>query len=655
MAGTAVEDRDPWLDALQVARLLAVDPHGLGGVQVHAGHGPVRDAWLTALHAFLPEHTPVYRLPLSVSDDRLLGGLDLSATLQAGRPVLQRGLLTQAHEGLIVAAMAERMSEHTAARLCAALDAGEVLLEREGLRDRSAARIAVVALDESTGDDDPPPARLLERLAFRIDLGSLSPVALQSVLDMHAGQRDPDHQTRDARLQLARVRVTDTALEALCTTALALGIDSLRAPLLALRAARAAAALDERDEVDADDLTLAARLVLAPRATRVPSLASDLEDQQSEPEEAQDKQETQETQDGDESPPAEPPSMQASQTPGQPPEDRPDHAPPEETPDDDAPAELTPEMLDAMVLEAARAALPEGLLHRLGAERAMAQARGKSAGRVGAERAGRQRGRPVGSRPGLPRDGARLAVIDTLRAAAPWQRLRQQAMPAALSSSKSQSASRPRGARVQVRASDFRVMRLQERAQTTTVFAVDASGSSALHRLAEAKGAVELLLAECYVRRDQVAVVAFRGRDAQVLLAPTRSLARARRELSGLPGGGGTPLSQGIETTAALADGLARKGGTPIIVLLTDGKANVAHDGTGGRARALADAQDAAQRLRMAGHACMLIDTSPRPSSDAQDLAKRMGAAYIALPHADAQALSRSVQAASRAATRSAT
>jgi magnesium chelatase subunit D len=437
--------------------------------------------------------------------------------------------------------------------------------------------------------------------------------------------------------------VPEAALEALCTTALALGIDSLRAPLLALRAARAAAALDARDEVDADDLTLAARLVLAPRATRVPTAASADDDEVDEAGEA------------DEA--ADPPPQQA-QTPQASelsPENRQDLEDSSELDQDEQPPALSPEMLDAIVLEAARAAIPEGLLQQLGAERAMAQSRGKSGGRTGAERAGRQRGRPVGSRPGLPRDGARLAVIDTLRAAAPWQRLRQQATPAALASAKSLSTPRPRGARVQVRASDFRVMRLQERAQTTTVFAVDASGSSALHRLAEAKGAVELLLAECYVRRDQVAVVAFRGRGAEVLLAPTRSLARARRELSGLPGGGGTPLSQGIETAAMVADGLARKGGTPIVVLLTDGKANVAHDGTGGRAQALTDAREAAQRLRLAGHACMLIDTSPRPSSDAQDLAQRMGAAYIALPHADAAALSRSVQAASRAVTGSAT
>ena len=103
--------------------------------------------------------------------------------------------------------------------------------------------------------------------------------------------------------------------------------------------------------------------------------------------------------------------------------------------------------------------------------------------------------------------------------------------------------------------SDLRITRLQQRAATATLFVVDASGSSALHRLAEAKGAVELLLAECYVRRDQVGVIAFRGRGAEVLLPPTRSLVRAKRSLAALPGGGGTPLAAGLQ--AALGHGRA--------------------------------------------------------------------------------------------------
>jgi magnesium chelatase subunit D len=210
----------------------------------------------------------------------------------------------------------------------------------------------------------------------------------------------------------------------------------------------------------------------------------------------------------------------------------------------------------------------------------------------------------------------------------------------------------PRPSKIEVRASDFRVARVQERAETTTIFAVDASGSSALNRLAEAKGAVELLLADCYVRRDKVAVIGFRGRSAQVLLAPTRSLVRAKRGLSGLPGGGGTPLAAGISAAAELADTIRRRGGTPVIVVLTDGRGNVALDGTGGRARADTDARQSARRLRASGHTALLIDTSPLPQTSARELAAEMGAAYLPLPRADATSMSRSVQAATAASAR---
>ncbi len=109
---------------------------------------------------------------------------------------------------------------------------------------------------------------------------------------------------------------------------------------------------------------------------------------------------------------------------------------------------------------------------------------------------------------------------------------------------------RPHGG-VEIRREDFRLTRFTRRTPTTVIFAVDASGSSALHRLAETKGAVELLLAECYVRRDRVAPIAFRRQRAELLLPPTRSLARARRNLAGLPGGDATPLAAGIEAAAA--------------------------------------------------------------------------------------------------------
>ena len=623
-----------WADAVQAAALMAVDPHGLGGVALQAAHGPVRDRWLAQLRALLPADRPMRRVPAHVRDDRLLGGLDLAATLQAGRPVSQTGLLAEADGGVLVLAMAERLSDAMAARIGAALDEGRITVARDGLQEVRAARIGIVALDEGVreaGSEESPPARLLERLAFRVDLTAFTPSAVEGfstgaqglwadtagrsndeqVKDASAGEDTPAQAILAAQARLGQVTVDDATLEALCATAEALGIDSLRAPVFAVRAARAAAALDGRLSVEAQDAALAARLVLGPRATRLP------------PQDPAD-----DAAPVDASEPTPP-----SQSEPAPPDASQKNTPP---PDDPTSAQAESSLEDR-VLDAARAAIPQGLLALLSGGM-MPSGRGRGGGRMGAQHEGRLRGRPAGTRPGQPRDGGRLALIDTLRAAAPWQSMRRAQRPATRTS---------QIAPIEIRASDFRIARLRERRETTTIFAVDASGSAALHRLAEAKGAVELLLAECYVRRDRVAVVAFRGRAAEVLLAPTRSLTRAKRSLAGLPGGGGTPLAAGIDAVADLADATARRGGAPVIVLLTDGRANVARNGTGGRAQADADARLAARRVRLAAHPCMLIDTSPQPQALGRALAAELGGTYMALPHADADKLSRAVQAVS--------
>jgi magnesium chelatase subunit D len=266
------------------------------------------------------------------------------------------------------------------------------------------------------------------------------------------------------------------------------------------------------------------------------------------------------------------------------------------------------------------------------------QARAAAAGRSGELMKNQNRGRPVGTRRAEPRSGARLHILETLRAAAPWQRLRQQ------------KADGPK--RIQVRREDFHVVRFRQRRPTTTLFVVDASGSAALHRLAEAKGAVELLLAECYVRRDKVAVLAFRGDGCELLLPPTRSLARAKRSLAALPGGGGTPLAAGIEAARELAAQIGRAGETPIVVMLTDGRANVARDGRHGRARATEDALEAADAFRLAGLSALLIDTSSQPGEASRVMAERMGAACVPLPHAGAAGLSQAVRLATLPGTR---
>jgi magnesium chelatase subunit D len=291
--------------------------------------------------------------------------------------------------------------------------------------------------------------------------------------------------------------------------------------------------------------------------------------------------------------------------------------------------------LEDIVLAAALAAIPPGLLAQLsGAARGRTQA--PTSGRAGATRKSTHRGRQQGVRRGRPSSQARLSVVETLRAAAPWQPLRRPSPEAAQSTA--------RGARIEIRADDFRLKRLKHRTQTTTIFIVDASGSAALHRLAEAKGAVELLLADCYVRRDEVALISFGGRGAELLLPPTRSLARAKRNLGALPGGGGTPLAAGIEAAHALAETVRRKGHTASIVLLTDGHANLDRRGRPGRGAAEEDALSAAKAVKAANFAVLLIDTSRLPQPQSARLAAAMGAKYFPLPHADARGLSKVVR-----------
>ena len=576
-----------WRDALHAAQVLAIDPVGLGGVRLRARPGPLRDAWLAALRTALASGQPWLRLPAQIDDDSLLGGLDLSATLQSAHTVSRRGLLARCDQGVLVVPMAERLAAALGARLCAALDRQWVEGRCGSEGDR--ARFGIVALDESLpGDegDDAPPAGLCERLALHIDLDdAVAPGAPSVAMDAVVA----------ARARWRQLRCGDDALHALGKAADRLGITSVRAVLHAVRVARAVAALAGRDRVAPDDLATAGRWVLAARATRAPASEARAERQ----------------------PEAGPDPSPASDG------DARDAGPS----NDDAAAD--PTGLAEHIVQASCTTLSAGLLSRLQGSTGTGHARRE--GRHGAARAGTLRGRPVGSRRGDPRGGARLHLIDTLRAAAPWQSVRARERPSA-------------PLRVQLRREDFRVHKRRQRRETTTLFVVDASGSAALHRLSEAKAAVELLLADCYVRRDRVALLAFRGTDAELLLPPTRSLARARRCLAALPGGGGTPLAAAFDAARRVVDDVLRRGGTPLSVWLSDGRANIARDGSPGRAQAHADALRHARAWRECDVAALWIDTSPKPQADAQAIATAMGARYLPLPLADGERMSRAVR-----------
>ncbi|MGC6399089.1 VWA domain-containing protein [Sphingomonas sp. FW199] len=552
-------------DAELAIQLFLTLPSALPGV-VLTGGGPVRDAIMASAEAQLAARGPVRRVPASIDRDRLLGGLDLAATLAAGHGVHQPGLLREAAGGTVILPMAERALPDIAAPIAQAMDGGG---------------LAAMLLDDGMDADEAPPAMLTERIPFHCRLDD---VRSHCAVDVW-----PD------RIAADRVMPpSDAQRAALAGLSLALGITSARPMLFAQSAAIAHAALHGRTEVEDDDLTAAVRLVLAPRALNAPAGEPDA---------------------GEAPPPADAP----------PADPQPDGSPDADGETDNEPPMPTDRDLEEILLAAAAAALPR---HVLDQDAGRLRIRGKGrGGRAGKALKSARRGRPLGARAGMPGDGRRLALIETLRAAIPWQRLRR-------------DAARPGDGRlVHLRKSDLRVRAFQERQESLTIFAVDASGSSALARLAEAKGAVEMMLAEAYVKRAQVALIAFRHHGAEVLLPPTRSLTRARRALAGLPGGGGTPLAAGLIAAEQLAEAAIKRGQSPIIALLTDGKGNVALDGTANRAAAMAETATAAASIARAGIPAIVIDISPRPRAEASELAAMVRGRYLPLPHAGSAAM----------------
>jgi magnesium chelatase subunit D len=544
-------------DSALIAGLLALDATRLGGVVINADHAEV---WLNGFRTLLDTQQNLRDIPASVSDERLLGAVDIASTLAAGKPVYEPGLLQQ--RGTFILRGAERISTERASMFSAAIDSEQS---------------SMIACESSIDDEEQVPTKLTERLAFRIDEAA---PALFTREDITA-----------ARLRLQNIQCTDDQITAICHTALALGITSPRAPLMAVATACGLAALSSQTSVSDDDTSLACRLVFAHRATRFP--VQD-EEQQPEPE--------------------------------------PDEKPEADPAEDNTQPDPTPQEMQDIILEAIKSSLPPNLLASL------QSAEGRlSAGRNARGERGRKtvakRGRTIGSKRGSPTRGLRLDLIATLRAAVLFQPFRKK------------FASRNG---LIVTRDDFRVKRIKQRSETTAIFVVDASGSAAAQRLGEAKGAVELILADCYVRRDKASLIAFRGKGAEQLLPPTRSLERAKRALAGLPGGGGTPIAMGLDLSLNTALQVRRAGGRPIIILLTDGRANVTRNGQGSRPRATEEALQAARALASLNIQSLMIDVSPDPRPAARDLASAMDATYIALPRAGSAAIAAPVAAALR-------
>jgi magnesium chelatase subunit D len=556
--------------------LLAVEPR-LRGVALAGPAGGGKSALMRGMRELLPE-VPHAVLPMGVDDEALAGGLDLEATLQQGRRVIRPGLLARADGGALAVDGLNLLGEAAANLLLGALEDGELRVERDGLSLRTPTRFVLLgAYDPAEG---PPRAHLLDRIGLVVQMPSVGQAAARAeIVRRHAAPdtaswNDEMDMLRglvaEARRLLPEVVIGAEQERELAAAAMAFGVQGHRADLFATLAARASAALGLRDRVQREDLELALRLVVLPRATQRP---------------------------------APPPQEDAVETPA------PDEA---QQPGSDAGArDEEPREIDDEVLQAVAVDLPAVLdtLPFAASRRAASGSRGSTEG---------SRGRHVASVASDSTRGERIDVIATLRIAARWQRLR------------------PRGRRaVEIRAGDLRVKRYRSKAGSLFLFAVDTSGSMALNRMREAKGAIHALLAQAYVNRDRVALMSFRSSEAELLMPPTGSVELLRRAVDQLPTGGGTPVAAALLGALQVAEQARRRGlHNVVLVLLTDGRANVGLRSA--RAGVDAELREVASGVARAGLRSLVVDTQRSFTSQgsAARLAQWLGGRYLYLPGA---------------------
>jgi len=500
----------------------------------------------------------VVDLPVSTTEDRAVGTLDIEHAIKKGEKRFEPGVLATAHRGILYVDEVNLLDDHIVDVLLDSAAMGVNTVEREGVSySHPASFILVGTMNPEEGELRP---QLLDRFGLCVDIEGIheAPARVDVIKRRQGYENDPEifaSEWQESEIKLCdrivnakdlhpQVQISDDMLELIAQICIDMHVDGHRADITMMKTATTIAAYHDRTAVTEEDVKEAAELVLSHRMRRKPfEEQTDYQDKLDESLNKQ-KEKQQEKQQEQEKQPEHSGHKEQPEQPGQTGQNSEDDGDKKEVPD--ASFETTFETGETYQVK------------QLSPEHDKINRNGS--GRRTKTRTDSRSGRYVKST--IPHEKTSDIAFDaTFRAAAPHQLNREK-----------------NGVAIAIRQPDIREKVRERKIGNTILFVVDASGSmGAQQRMTAAKGAILSLLIDAYQKRDRVGLIAFKGDSAELILPPTSSVELARKYLQNMPTGGKTPLPHGLMKGYEVIQSELRRDpdAYPFFILISDGRANV--------------------------------------------------------------------------------